>query len=278
VSDRLPAVLLDTLREQWTRLDDLDKQIAMIEQRLQSWMKNERACKVIAEIPGVGLLTATAAVARSASQGTRASGSLNLIRERVRQREGFERVQTPFRTEPYRVVVRDGVIKRQSQQGTKDAERLADFASLLAGRPDSEVDVLLLQDFRNEKLSCRRAQQAHEFWPTLLAQEVGVSNENIRVNNNNQWYCRSWMVEGTMLTWDSMPPSRARGRLVINPSPSPGSCRRVIQVWLRVPWPAFRNCRAGAFGKSADFPASSAAPAILLRAGIAANSSRAARA
>lgn len=34
-----------------------------IEQRLQAWLKQDRARRLIAEIPGVGLLTATAAVA-----------------------------------------------------------------------------------------------------------------------------------------------------------------------------------------------------------------------
>ena len=63
LSDRLPAVLIDTLREQWGMLGKLDKQIAEIEQRLSAWMKQDKACKTIAEIPGVGLLTATAAVA-----------------------------------------------------------------------------------------------------------------------------------------------------------------------------------------------------------------------
>jgi transposase len=41
----------------------LDQQIAQIERRLQAWMKQEEASKAIAAIPGVGLLTATAAVA-----------------------------------------------------------------------------------------------------------------------------------------------------------------------------------------------------------------------
>lgn len=61
--ERLPAVLIDTLREQWEMLDKLDGQIAEIERRLLTWMKQDTACKTIAEIPGVGLLTATAAVA-----------------------------------------------------------------------------------------------------------------------------------------------------------------------------------------------------------------------
>jgi transposase len=63
LSERLPAVLIDTLREQWDMLGKLDEQIARIEQRLLTWMKQEPACKRIAQIPGVGLLTATAAVA-----------------------------------------------------------------------------------------------------------------------------------------------------------------------------------------------------------------------
>jgi len=63
LSDRLPALLIDTLREQWEMLSKIDRQIAGIEQRLQAWMKEDAACKTIADIPGVGLLTATAAVA-----------------------------------------------------------------------------------------------------------------------------------------------------------------------------------------------------------------------
>lgn len=63
LSDRLPAILIDTLREQWGMLAKLDEQIAAIEQRLLVWMRQNNACKTIAGIPGVGLLTATAAVA-----------------------------------------------------------------------------------------------------------------------------------------------------------------------------------------------------------------------
>ena len=63
LSERLPAILIDTLREQWAMLSKLDEQIVQIERRLQSWMGREPSCKAIAAIPGVGLLTATAAVA-----------------------------------------------------------------------------------------------------------------------------------------------------------------------------------------------------------------------
>ncbi|CAB3774755.1 IS110 family transposase ISPfa1 [Paraburkholderia humisilvae] len=63
LTDRLPAILIDTLREQWSGLTDLDRKIAEIEKRLQAWMRQDKACKAIAAIPGVGLLTATAAVA-----------------------------------------------------------------------------------------------------------------------------------------------------------------------------------------------------------------------
>jgi transposase len=63
LSERLPVIFIDTLREQWNGLDALDQQIVQIERRLQAWMKQDEAAGAIAAIPGVGLLTATAAVA-----------------------------------------------------------------------------------------------------------------------------------------------------------------------------------------------------------------------
>ncbi|MDR5799128.1 MULTISPECIES: IS110 family transposase [Caballeronia] len=63
IEERLPKVLIDSLREQWARIEKLDEEIARIERRLREWKKEDRAVKAISEIPGVGLLTATAAVA-----------------------------------------------------------------------------------------------------------------------------------------------------------------------------------------------------------------------
>src|SRR5690606_17913341 len=63
VAERLPAVLIDTLREQWNSLTKLDEQISAIERRMREWKKDDHEVKAISEIPGVGLLTATAAVA-----------------------------------------------------------------------------------------------------------------------------------------------------------------------------------------------------------------------
>lgn len=76
LSDRLPAVLVDTLREQWDMLGKLDQQIAEIERRLLAWMKQDKACKTISEIPGVGLLTATAVVATMRRHSSRGANSL----------------------------------------------------------------------------------------------------------------------------------------------------------------------------------------------------------
>jgi transposase len=63
IAERLPAVLIDTLREQYARLGELDQQILEIERRLRQWHHQDVDSQRIAEIPGVGLLTATAAVA-----------------------------------------------------------------------------------------------------------------------------------------------------------------------------------------------------------------------
>lgn len=63
LNERLPAMLVDSLRQQWEMLGKLDEQIGQIEQRLLDWMKQDKACKTISAIPGVGMLTATAVVA-----------------------------------------------------------------------------------------------------------------------------------------------------------------------------------------------------------------------
>jgi transposase len=43
LTERLPAMLIDSLREQWNGLADLDRQIADIERRLKNWMKEDKA-------------------------------------------------------------------------------------------------------------------------------------------------------------------------------------------------------------------------------------------
>ena len=63
LAERLPAPLIDTLRDQWNELARLDERIARIEAALRAWLREDRGARAIAEIPGVGLLTATAAVA-----------------------------------------------------------------------------------------------------------------------------------------------------------------------------------------------------------------------
>lgn len=74
VTQRLPTALIDTLREQWNGLAKLDEQVAEIERRMREWVKEDLAVKAIGEIPGVGLLTATAAVAMIGDAKTFRSG------------------------------------------------------------------------------------------------------------------------------------------------------------------------------------------------------------
>lgn len=60
---RLPQVVIDSLLEQWQRVGQLDEQVAQIETRLKSLLKADKCAQRILTIPGVGLLTATAASA-----------------------------------------------------------------------------------------------------------------------------------------------------------------------------------------------------------------------
>ncbi|ALN78575.1 IS110 family transposase [Lysobacter antibioticus] len=61
--DRLPGMLIETLRDQYARIRGLDVQVREIESRLKQWLRQDDACLRISEIPGVGMLTATAAIA-----------------------------------------------------------------------------------------------------------------------------------------------------------------------------------------------------------------------
>ena len=74
VSERLPAMVVDTLREQWARVIRLDEEIGEMERRLALWHKNNAASRRIAAIPGVGVLSATAAVAAMGDPGAFKSG------------------------------------------------------------------------------------------------------------------------------------------------------------------------------------------------------------
>lgn len=88
LTDRLPAMLIESLREQWNDLQNLDRQIAEIERRLRAWLKDDEACRKIAAIPGVGLLTSTAAVAtmgdpKAFSSGREFAAWLGLVPKQV---------------------------------------------------------------------------------------------------------------------------------------------------------------------------------------------------
>jgi len=63
LAERLPVLLIDLLRDQWNELARLDERIARIEAALLAWLRQDHAARAISAIPGVGLLTATAAVA-----------------------------------------------------------------------------------------------------------------------------------------------------------------------------------------------------------------------
>ncbi len=63
LSERLPAVMIESLREQLSEIDRIDRRNADTERRIRDLSRNDPAVKAISEIPGVGLLTATAAVA-----------------------------------------------------------------------------------------------------------------------------------------------------------------------------------------------------------------------
>ena len=63
LSDTLPQMVADSLREQVLRIKAIEVDMQAIEKRLQLQLKIDPQMQRIAQIPGVGLLTATAAIA-----------------------------------------------------------------------------------------------------------------------------------------------------------------------------------------------------------------------
>ena len=63
LSDQLPQMVADSLREQVARIKALGEDMAKIEKRLALQLKSDQDMQRIAQIPGVGVLTATAAIA-----------------------------------------------------------------------------------------------------------------------------------------------------------------------------------------------------------------------
>jgi transposase len=63
LEEELPAMLWHSLQEQLAGLRRLEDEIHQLEKRIQIWLQADSDCQRIATIPGVGLLTASAAVA-----------------------------------------------------------------------------------------------------------------------------------------------------------------------------------------------------------------------
>lgn len=74
LEDTLPGTLLCGLQEQLRRIDAIQHDIDELEQRIRGWQKQEAACRAIAQVPGIGRLTATALVATMGDVTTFKSG------------------------------------------------------------------------------------------------------------------------------------------------------------------------------------------------------------
>ena len=48
--DRLPTVLIDSLREQFARVGRFDEEVVEIERRLHDWYRQEDTCRRLAEV------------------------------------------------------------------------------------------------------------------------------------------------------------------------------------------------------------------------------------
>ena len=74
LEDALPGTMMWCLQDQLRRIDELQRDIDQLEKRIGVWQKQDMACRAIAEVPGIGRLTATALVATMGDVKTFKSG------------------------------------------------------------------------------------------------------------------------------------------------------------------------------------------------------------
>jgi transposase len=74
LEDALPATMVSGLQDQLRRIDGIDLEIDRLEKQISGWHKQEAACRAIAEVPGIGRLTATALIATIGDAKTFKSG------------------------------------------------------------------------------------------------------------------------------------------------------------------------------------------------------------
>ena len=70
----LPETMIFSLQDQLKRIEGLQSDIDTLEKQIGTWQKQEAACRAIAEVPGIGRLTATALVATIGDAKTFKSG------------------------------------------------------------------------------------------------------------------------------------------------------------------------------------------------------------
>lgn len=66
--------MFDSIRELWQRVVEIDGQVKQVERRLKSLLAEDRNAQRILQIPGVGMLTATAVSATMGQAGAFKSG------------------------------------------------------------------------------------------------------------------------------------------------------------------------------------------------------------
>jgi len=74
LEDTLPGAMICSVQDQLKRIDGLGQDIDQLEKRMGTWQKQDAACRAIAQVPGIGKLTATALVATMGDAKTFKSG------------------------------------------------------------------------------------------------------------------------------------------------------------------------------------------------------------
>jgi len=86
--ESLPGVLVSGVQEQMKRIEAVQGDIDTLEERIGAWTRREQSCLAVAQVPGIGRLTATALVAtmgqaRSFRSGREFAAYLGLVPRQI---------------------------------------------------------------------------------------------------------------------------------------------------------------------------------------------------
>ncbi len=125
IEQSVPPMLFEFVHEQLQSIERLDEEIARLDQRINAWGRQNRACQTILAIPGIGMHTATA--------GPQA---------RLHHKAGYKSATSPARASMFVLPCKPGRVHisdppRRAEPSGSNNDNMSPAAGAVEHRPDA---------------------------------------------------------------------------------------------------------------------------------------------